>query len=562
MCIRDRTVREESQRSNSRNQPPRHKLLATQRSESQIRNSQPVKAPQILSRARTPVNDRREKVIEPQPMTHQPASKPHILVINNFPLSHIDQNSGENMNRVQVDAQKPKTNVQITANVSKLLESFNHHMGALCRVCAYANFRITRYKCLQCHRYDLCANCFESRKYSGSHTWEHLMIPINDPLSEREEAELEKSLADRTFIAKANKPHRKRLCGVCRTTPIYGIRLSCDVCTGFDVCWRCYNEQAQAIRYHHHQHPFVVYLSPVNLVDGPEDVEINQKISEGGFGIVYKGKVRSTDQVAAIKRMTMQLHSGQGTGIAEQFLTEVRAYADLNSTYLVKFLGCYTVVSGELEGLPELRYYILTEFMDNGSMRDVINKQTPLDLYTKFTMMHQVIKGLRRIHSKNYIHKDIKPENIFISRNFEAKIGDMGLMVQHMPGQFNSLGGTLLYMAPELLHWMNYGAGIYDPSVDMYSFALVFHEFFSYFPLTEHGYKETPFFLGILRACLDVPQNRPTAWDVDKSFDEFSDFFWRNVGGFERYQALDLDERNDIFVRSYEIMYNTRIFGI
>jgi len=72
--------------------------------------------------------------------------------------------------------------------------------------------------------------------------------------------------------------------------------------------------------------------------------------------------------------------------------------------------------------------YLVTEFMDQGSLQDILEKQGVLDIHKAWEISHDVLMGLQFLHSLHHIHRDIKPSNILLCthRNgFKAKISGM-----------------------------------------------------------------------------------------------------------------------------------------
>ena len=79
---------------------------------------------------------------------------------------------------------------------------------------------------------------------------------------------------------------------------------------------------------------------------------------------------------------------------------------------------------------------------------------------------------MRRIHSRGFVHKDIKPDNILINKNDRAKVGDLGIALPHSEGEYLYTIAPPKFSAPELIFAMS-SKGKYTKSVDVYSFGLL-----------------------------------------------------------------------------------------
>merc|ERR1719215_447170 len=94
--------------------------------------------------------------------------------------------------------------------------------------------------------------------------------------------------------------------------------------------------------------------------------------------------------------------------------------------------------------------YVQTELCQNGSLDVFLIDNGPLGEKRIWEMCSELLQGLKDIHSQNMVHLDIKPGNIFISRNGVLKIGDFGL-ASLTPIENSDLEGDRRYLAPEVL---------------------------------------------------------------------------------------------------------------
>ncbi|CAA6666400.1 unnamed protein product [Spirodela intermedia] len=187
------------------------------------------------------------------------------------------------------------------------------------------------------------------------------------------------------------------------------------------------------------------------------------KLGSGGFGTVYLGKLRDGSRVAVKKLEGVH----QGT---KEFRAEVSIIGSIHHIHLVRLRGFCA------EGSHRLLAY---EYMSNGSLdrwifrRDKEGHQ--LDWEKRFNIALGTAKGLAYLHEdceSKIVHCDIKPENVLLDDNFEAKVSDFGLakmMTREQSHVFTTLRGTRGYLAPE---WItNYAI---SEKSDVYSFGMNF----------------------------------------------------------------------------------------
>ncbi|MQM09845.1 hypothetical protein Taro_042730 [Colocasia esculenta] len=193
------------------------------------------------------------------------------------------------------------------------------------------------------------------------------------------------------------------------------------------------------------------------------------KLGQGGFGSVYLGKLPDGSRVA-VKKL-----EGIGQG-KKEFRAEVSIIGSIHHIHLVRLRGFCA------EGTHRLLAY---EYMANGSLDRWIfhhegqeeGQRPPLDWEKRFSIAVGTAKGLAYLHEdceSKIVHCDIKPENVLLDDNFEAKVSDFGLaklMTREQSHVFTTLRGTRGYLAPE---WIT-GYAISEKS-DVYSFGMVLLE--------------------------------------------------------------------------------------
>ncbi|ESQ35724.1 hypothetical protein EUTSA_v10006804mg [Eutrema salsugineum] len=199
------------------------------------------------------------------------------------------------------------------------------------------------------------------------------------------------------------------------------------------------------------------------------DFSISNKLGQGGFGTVYKGKLKDGKEIA-VKRLSSS--SGEGT---EEFMNELKLISKLQHRNLVRLLG-YCI-----EGEEKILVY---EFMVNKSLDTFLfdmKKKLEIDWPKRFNIIQGIARGLLYLHRDSFlrvVHRDLKASNILLDEKLNPKISDFGLarMFQGTQNQDNTnrVFGTLGYMSPEYV-W----TGTFSEKSDIYSFGVLMLEIIS-----------------------------------------------------------------------------------
>lgn len=222
------------------------------------------------------------------------------------------------------------------------------------------------------------------------------------------------------------------------------------------------------------------------------DFLILEEIGRGGMGVVYLTHQMSLDRRAALKILSKKYASN--SEFVAGFIKEARAAAKLNHPHIVQ---AYAV--GEDNGI----YFFAMEYIDGETMKSVLKREGCIPVDTALTIIQQIAEALDYAwKEQRLIHRDIKPDNIMITRNGRAKLADLGLA--RIAGEIedknnDEIMGTPQYISPEHLT----GAPM-DGRSDIYSLgASFYHIITGQFPFTGRSAAE------ITRKHIEEPLRSP-----------------------------------------------------
>ena len=189
--------------------------------------------------------------------------------------------------------------------------------------------------------------------------------------------------------------------------------------------------------------------------------EIIMKIGSGGMADVYKAKDHVLNRLVAIK-VLKQEYSTDATFV-KKFRVEAQSAAGLSHPNIV---NVYDV--GEDDGV----YFIVMELVQGITLKNYIDMKGKLDIREALNISVQIASGLSAAHENRIIHRDIKPQNIIMSRDGKVKVTDFGIAkVADSTTVTTTAAGTVHYISPEQAR-----GGYSDERSDIYSLGITMYE--------------------------------------------------------------------------------------
>ncbi|MBO5461293.1 MAG: Stk1 family PASTA domain-containing Ser/Thr kinase [Ruminococcus sp.] len=190
--------------------------------------------------------------------------------------------------------------------------------------------------------------------------------------------------------------------------------------------------------------------------------EILGRIGAGGMADVYKSKDHKLNRYVAVKVLKSTYRSDEV--FLKKFLSEAQAAAGMMHPNVV---NVYDV--GEDRGL----YYMVMELVEGITLKDYIEKKGRLSAKETISISIQMITGIQAAHNQHIIHRDIKPQNILISKEGKVKVTDFGIARATTSTQTISTNvmGSVHYTSPEQAR-----GGVVGESSDIYSAGVTMYE--------------------------------------------------------------------------------------
>lgn len=194
-----------------------------------------------------------------------------------------------------------------------------------------------------------------------------------------------------------------------------------------------------------------------------------KRIGKGSFSTIYKCRHNLNNKQYALKEITIDKNKNK---IKMNIKREFEIMRKLNHENIVKIHD--VIIDTRLNNI-----YFIMDYYEYGDLSQFINKQPLKEKFTR-KYMKQLSNGLKYLLDNNILHRDLKPQNILLSKNYDIKLTDFGFATYYTKDTIiNTLCGSPMYMAPEIITKNGY-----NYNSDLWSVGIILYEMI-------HGY--TPF---------------------------------------------------------------------
>lgn len=189
--------------------------------------------------------------------------------------------------------------------------------------------------------------------------------------------------------------------------------------------------------------------------------EILEQIGSGGMSVVYKAKCHKLNRLVAIKVLKEEFSTD--SNFVGKFKMEAQAAAGLSHPNIVSIFD--VIDEGKL-------HYIVMELIEGITLKSYISKKGRLEVKESIGIAIQVAQGIAAAHEQHIIHRDIKPQNMIISRDGKVKVADFGIARAVSAQTLSSAAmGSVHYISPEQAR-----GGYSDARSDIYSLGITMYE--------------------------------------------------------------------------------------
>lgn len=183
-----------------------------------------------------------------------------------------------------------------------------------------------------------------------------------------------------------------------------------------------------------------------------------EQIGKGAYSTVYKAYHNDLSKIFAVKEINISIHKKN----IERFREEIFLMNKFNHQNILKLY----------ETIEDDNYiYLILEYCENGDLKNFLSKR-PMKEKNVRKFMKQIVSGLQYLNNKNVYHRDLKPQNILLTKDYTIKISDFGLAKTcESDTLLDTICGSPMYMAPEIMKYKKY-----DTKADLWSLGVIFYQ--------------------------------------------------------------------------------------
>ncbi|CAN0009088.1 unnamed protein product [Pylaiella littoralis] len=247
-----------------------------------------------------------------------------------------------------------------------------------------------------------------------------------------------------------------------------------------------------------------------------------EKAGQGTYGVVYKSWDNKTNEFVALKKIKVEL---EDDGIPGTALREISLLKELTHPNIVELKNCVH---------SDAKLWLIFEWVDQDLKRYMNSCKSNLEPMLIKSYMFQIMRALDFCHGRGIMHRDLKPQNLLVSRDGTLKVADFGLARAFCPPvrPLTHEVVTIWYRAPEIL----LGSKTYAPPLDLWSVGTILAEMVTKTPMFP-GDSEIDEIYKIFR-ILGTPTE--SSWPNVTDLDDWNVGFpkWPRIGLTREYEDL------------------------
>ena len=242
------------------------------------------------------------------------------------------------------------------------------------------------------------------------------------------------------------------------------------------------------------------------LIDGR--YQLTRQVANGGMASIYEAIDTRLDRKVAVK--IMHPHLAQDEAFVNRFIREAKAAAALSHPNIVAVQD----QGWNQNGVPAV--FIVMELIEGHTLREYLNERGRFEFKDAINYLTPILSALAAAHDLGIVHRDMKPENILISKEGRVKIADFGLargelIGSTMTAESSVILGSVSYLSPEQVQ-----RGVADSRSDVYAVGIVAFEMLT-------GEKpflgETPIQIAYMHVNQEIPSLRSKRKEIPEALD-------------------------------------------
>jgi len=237
--------------------------------------------------------------------------------------------------------------------------------------------------------------------------------------------------------------------------------------------------------------------------------QLIRQVANGGMASIYEAIDTRLDRKVAVK--IMHPHLAQDDAFVSRFIREAKAAAALSHPNIVAVQD----QGWNQNGVPAV--FLVMELIEGDTLREYLNERGRFEIKDALNFLVPILSALSAAHSLGIVHRDVKPENILISKEGRIKIADFGLargelIGSTMTAESSVILGSVSYLSPEQVQ-----RGVADARSDVYAVGIVAFEMLT-------GEKpfigDTPIQIAYMHVNQDIPSLRSKRKEIPQALDE------------------------------------------
>ena len=243
------------------------------------------------------------------------------------------------------------------------------------------------------------------------------------------------------------------------------------------------------------------------LIDGR--YQLLRQVANGGMATIYEALDTRLDRKVAVK--IMHAHLAQDEAFVSRFIREAKAAAALTHPNIVAVQD----QGWNQSGVPAV--FLVMELIEGHTLREYLNERGRFEIKDAINYLTPILSALSAAHDLGIVHRDVKPENILISKDGRIKIADFGLARGELIGttmtaESSVILGSVSYLSPEQVQ-----RGIADSRSDVYAAGIVAYEMFT----GEKPFSgDSPIQIAYMHVNEAIPRLRSKRKEIPQALDE------------------------------------------